>query len=126
MKLGRAAPAILLVMLLPGAAAGKPPAPDPDPWFGPDKQLHFALSTMITGAGYGTSALFTDQIAARVALGAGLGLTAGATKELLDLAGLGDPSWKDLAWDAMGTAVGVWIAITLDVATRSPRSAVVR
>ena len=112
----------LAVSLLSSTPARAPP-PDPDPWFGPDKALHFTLSTMIAGGGYGLSTLFTDRIAARLAFGAGLGITVGAGKELLDLTGLGDPSWRDFAWDVFGTAVGVGIAVTIDVATRSPVAA---
>ena len=90
--------------------------PAADPWFGPDKALHFALSGAIAGAGYGTTAVFSESIPTRIAFGAGLAVTAGAGKELLDLAGYGDPSWKDFAWDLAGTAVGVGIAFTFDVA----------
>src|SRR6185503_8848813 len=90
----------VLAVLAPGAASAKPP--DPDPWVGQDKALHVALSTMFAAEGYGISTVFTDRIAARVAFGAGLAITAGAAKELLDLAGLGHHSWKDFAWDVFG------------------------
>ena len=56
----------------------------------------------------------------------GLSLAVGASKELFDLAGFGDPSWKDLTWDVVGTAVGVGIAVTLDLAFRLPAPAPTR
>ena len=116
-----AAPLAALLLLAPATARATPP--DPDPWFGPDKALHFTLSSLIAGGGYGMTALASDHIATRVAFGAGLGLVVGAGKELWDLSGHGDPSWKDFTWDVLGTAVGVGIAITIDLATRSPERA---
>lgn len=111
---GAAALPVALMVLAPAEARAQGPAADP--WFGPDKALHFALSGAIAGAGYGTTAIFSESIPTRIAFGAGLAVTAGAGKELLDLAGYGDPSWKDFAWDLAGTAVGVGIAVTFDVA----------
>jgi len=116
-----AAPLAAMILLAPTGAHAAPP--DPDPWFGPDKALHFTLSSLIAGGGYGLSALADDHIATRVAFGAGLGVVVGAGKELWDLSGHGDPSWKDFTWDVIGTAVGVGIAITIDLATRSPERA---
>jgi putative lipoprotein len=101
------------------ALAGPPlPAPDPDPWFGRDKALHFTACAAISGAGYGVTALGTPDVRIRVAFSAGLGIVAGAGKELLDLAGFGDPSWKDFAWDVIGTIVGVGISLSVDAAAR--------
>jgi hypothetical protein len=39
---------------------------------------------------------------------------AGVAKELWDLSGRGDPSWKDLAWDGVGTAAGLVTAWCFD------------
>jgi putative lipoprotein len=114
----------LLTLAVPRAAAAAPP--DPDPWFGPDKALHFTLSALITSGGYGAGALFVQPLPARIAFGAGLGITVGATKELIDLAGFGDPSWKDFAWDVLGTAVGVGICVSIDVAVRGLHPAAAR
>ena len=120
-SLGIAALLAAVLLLAPTPALAAPP--DPDPWFGPDKALHFTLSSLIAGGGYGLTALADNHIATRVAFGAGLGITVGAAKELWDLSGHGDPSWKDFTWDVIGTAVGVGIAITIDLATRSPERA---
>lgn len=119
-----AAPLAAALLLAPVTARATPP--DPDPWFGPDKALHFTLSSLIAGGGYGLTAIVDNHIATRVAFGAGLGVVVGAGKELWDLSGHGDPSWKDFTWDVIGTVVGVGIAITIDLATRSPDRATTR
>lgn len=97
------------------SAAG---AQSSDDWFGRDKALHFAASAAIAGGAYAVGALWLDDTLPRALLGAGAGLAAGVGKELLDLAGYGDPSWRDLAWDVAGTGVGVLAAWALDVALR--------
>jgi putative lipoprotein len=106
----------------PPVVAPAPPAPaDPDPWLGRDKALHFAACATISGAAYGFGALVTPDVRLRVVFGAGAGILAGAGKELLDLAGLGDPSWRDFAWDVIGTVVGVGLAVALDASVRGLR-----
>ena len=39
-------------------------------------------------------------------------------KELADLGGYGDPSWKDLAWDGLGMVTGLAVAWGLDLLIR--------
>lgn len=103
---------LLLVLLLwAGSASAQV---DPDPWLAPDKALHFSFSAGLAGLGYGGAALMTDDRGVRLAVGAGVALTAGIAKELADLAGLGRPSWKDLAWDVAGTGVGLLVSWLLD------------
>lgn len=109
--------AVLVASSTPAHAQAKA---DPDPWFGPDKALHFSVSAAITGGSYGITSAFTDNLAARIAFGVGAGLLAGTGKELLDLAGLGTPSWKDFTWDVLGIAVGLGFAVTIDYAARGP------
>lgn len=108
-----------LLFLLPGVARAQS-VPDPDPWWGPDKALHLVFSSAIAGAGYGITAAFTDSRPVRLLVGGAAGLLAGTAKELLDLAGLGDPSWKDFTWDVIGTACGVLVAFLLDVFVITP------
>lgn len=103
--------ALFLLLLWAGHARAQV---DPDPWFAPDKALHFSFSAGLAGLGYGGAALMTEDRGLRVAVGAGLALSAGIAKELADLAGLGHPSWKDLAWDVAGTAVGLLVSWLLD------------
>lgn len=90
-----------------------------DAWLGPDKALHFSVSALLAGAGYAASVPFTERPAVRVGVGAGFALTLGVAKELYDLAGGGDPSWRDLTWDALGAGVGVLTAWLVDLAVRS-------
>ena len=101
-------------------ASGEAKAADRDPWWGPDKALHFGFSAGLAAGGYGVSTLWLDERWQRALAGAGFSLTLGAGKELYDLSGHGDPSWKDFTWDAIGTAVGVGVALLVDVAVSSP------
>lgn len=89
-----------------------------DDWLGTDKAVHFEISVAMTTGAYALSSLKLDGMPARAAIGAGFSLAVGAGKELWDLSGHGDPSWKDFAWDAIGTAVGLGLAITIDAITR--------
>jgi putative lipoprotein len=93
-------------------------ADDPDPWFGKDKALHFAASATIAAGGYTIGAAVFDARRDALLLGGGLAALAGVGKEALDLAGYGDPSWKDLAWDGIGTIAGLALAWGLDLAIR--------
>jgi putative lipoprotein len=88
--------------------------PDPDPWFGRDKALHFAASASIAVAAYGGTSLATDDRPTRVVVSASVALGAGILKELWDLSGHGDASWRDLTWDVVGTTTGVLFAYAID------------
>lgn len=103
-----------LLMLMPASAR----ADERDPWLGRDKALHFSASAVIAGGAYGGSALFTDDRATRAALGVGVGLAAGIAKEVYDMTGRGDPSWRDLTWDAIGVTMGVGVSLLIDWAIR--------
>jgi putative lipoprotein len=97
-------------------------AGDPDPWWGRDKALHFGASATIAAGSYGLGSLVLDGRAERALFGGGVALLAGVGKETLDLAGYGDPSWKDLAWDGIGTLVGVGLALSIDLAVGRSKS----
>jgi putative lipoprotein len=106
------------VLLFPATAR----AADPDPWFGQDKALHFGVSVGLAAGGYGVSAIVLNEKWQRALAGASFSLTLGAGKELYDLSGHGDPSWKDFTWDVVGTAVGIGIALLVDTAASSSTS----
>ena len=95
---------------------------DPDPWWGQDKALHFTVAGAIAGIGYGVGTEIFDHRWQCAVLGGGLAVTAGAGKELLDMTGFGDPSWKDFTWDVIGAAVGLGVAVAIDALVR-PRDA---
>ncbi len=116
MRIGPASAAWLVGFTLASPCWADPP--DPDPWFGRDKVLHFTVSGAIAAGGYGIGTTLFDGYAAPAALGAGLALTAGIGKEAMDAAGYGTPSWKDLTWDVAGTATGVGIALLVHLAVR--------
>jgi putative lipoprotein len=93
-------------------------ADDPDPWVSRDKALHFDVSAGIAAVGYGVSAgWLVDARWKALAIGGGLSLAAGATKELIDATGAfgGDPSWKDFTWDVIGAVAGLAIAWGVDL-----------
>jgi len=91
-----------------------PAARADDPWFGPDKGQHFAAGALVAFGAAEGAALFTGSARARLGFGASAALLAGAGKELFDFFGHGDPSWRDLAWDALGAAAGVLLAWVVD------------
>jgi putative lipoprotein len=94
--------------------AAAPARAEDDPWFGHDKALHFGASALIAAGGYAGAALATDDTRVRLAVGGGLALSAGVAKELWDLSGHGDASWRDLTWDVVGTATGLVVAAAID------------
>jgi putative lipoprotein len=108
----RAAALVLALMLIAGTSPAR--AQDADPWFGRDKALHFTATASIALAGYGGTALATDDRRLRGGVGVAVALAAGAGKEVWDAAGHGDPSARDLVWDVVGTATGVLLAWTID------------
>lgn len=93
-------------------------AADPDPWFGKDKALHFAATGTIAAGGYTIGAFLFDARGHALILGASLAFGVGIAKEALDLTGFGDPSWRDLAWDGIGTVAGVASAWAIDLLVR--------
>jgi putative lipoprotein len=99
---------------------------DTDPWFGQDKALHFAASATIAAVAYGGAALKTDDRPTRIAAAVTIALGAGVLKEVWDLTGHGDASWRDLTWDVVGTTTGVLFAYAIDwaiVRLRGPAAA---
>jgi putative lipoprotein len=109
--------AALVLVVLALLAARPARADDRDPWFGRDKALHFGASALLASGGYGATALVTDNRRVRLAVGGGFAFSLGVAKELWDLSGHGDPSWRDLTWDAVGTATGLAVAAAIDWAT---------
>jgi putative lipoprotein len=94
------------------------PAHAEDDWFGRDKALHFGVSAALASSGYALGTALFDRRWHAATFGGGLAVTAGAGKELVDLAGYGDPSWRDFTWDLVGTAVGLGVAYAVDLLVR--------
>lgn len=112
-------PAALAVALLAPAGAR---AQDADPWWGPDKALHFGLSAGLAAGFYGVGTLFLDAPWERALFGGGVALGLGVAKELWDLTGRGQASWRDLCWDLIGVATGLLFAVAVDLVVRATRS----
>jgi len=104
--------AVALVVLFASQSAAQ--AAEPDPWFGRDKAIHFSVSFALAGNSYADSSAFTKRTSIRVLSGVGVALSAGIAKELADRYDGGDASWRDLAWDAIGTATGTLVAWLVD------------
>lgn len=101
--------ALLLCAALPAVGHAQ------DDWWGQDKAKHYGVSAALTVGGHALSALWLEQPWQRGIAGASLGLGAGIAKELHDLAGYGDPSWKDLTWDLAGVVTGAGLALLVDI-----------
>lgn len=78
--------------------------PGGDGWFSADKAKHFFVSAFIQSASY--SLLRTTGLSHKVSLAgaSAMTLSLGVGKELRDKRDGGDPSLKDLTWDAAGMA----------------------
>src|SRR5437667_5464812 len=100
-----------LLVSLEATLAGPPVAradsANADPWFGRDKLLHFAASGSLAVVGYASASMLTENRPARIGAGAALAVGAGVAKELWDLDGHGDASWRDLSWDLIGATTGL-------------------
>jgi len=105
---------VALSLTLAPATARSQQADQPDPWFGRDKALHFAASASLAVVGYAGTSLATDSRPTRVVVGASFALGVGVLKEVWDLTGHGDASWRDLTWDVVGTTTGVLLAYAID------------
>jgi uncharacterized protein YfiM (DUF2279 family) len=101
-------------LALPAGAAfheGRPHVAAPnDPWFGPDKILHFGASFLLTVSGQymvETKMGLPEQRAWPVAAGTSLAL--GLFKELADSQRERNPlfSWRDMTANALGVGAGV-------------------
>jgi putative lipoprotein len=114
-RMRRALVATGVVLLLAGRPRALQAAPvDDDPWFGHDKALHFGASASLAAVGYAGASLATEHRPTRVVAAATFALSLGIAKELWDLSGHGDPSWRDLTWDVVGTTTGVLVAYAID------------
>lgn len=104
------------------ALRARPARAGDDPWFARDKALHAAAGAALGAGGYAASALVFETPRTRVASGLIVGLGAGAAKEWHDRGGRGTPSWRDFAWDGVGTAAGLSVAWLIDRTRRAHRS----
>lgn len=89
-----------------------------DPWTSRDKVIHYGVSAGIAAGGYVAGALVFDTRAHALVMGAGAATIAGVGKELVDLGGHGNASWKDLAWDGLGMITGLALAWGVDLLIR--------
>jgi putative lipoprotein len=105
----------LLALCIFAASSSRTSPASADSFWGQDKALHFGVSAGLAAGGYAASSLVWRRPWQRALAGATLSLSAGVAKELWDLGGRGDPSFKDLAWDGIGTGVGVALAAAVDV-----------
>jgi putative lipoprotein len=107
----RSVPGVALALLLVVRAA---PVAGRDLWLGPDKALHFGVSCGLAGVGFAVAAPLRRAPVARVGTVATLVMAAGIAKEMHDRTSGGDPSLRDLTWDAVGTATGLLVGWLVD------------
>lgn len=107
--------AALVVAVLSTLAPATAHAEDADPWLGKDKALHFTASAGLAVGSYAIARPLLHERPPSIFLAGGMAFGFGIAKESWDLAGHGDPSWKDLTWDAIGTTSGLLVALVLDV-----------
>lgn len=86
-----------------------------------DDRLHLGLSSLIAFGAYGVVALVDERDWVRVSVGGAVALAAGIAKELWDLSGRGDPSWRDFGFDVIGTGVGLLAGWLLGLLVRHVR-----
>jgi len=113
----RSVTSALLVSLTATLAApqiARADAPGADPWFGQDKLVHFAASGSLAIVGYAGASMLTEDRPLRIGAGAALAVSAGVAKELWDLDGHGDASWRDLSWDLLGAVTGLLVSVGVD------------
>jgi putative lipoprotein len=96
---------------LAGPSVAHADSANADPWFGQDKLKHFAASGSLAVVGYASTSMLTEDRSLRIGGGAALAVGAGVAKELWDLDGHGDASWRDLGWDFMGAATGLLVSV---------------
>ena len=89
-----------------------------DPWTSSDKFIHYGVSAGIAVTGYVAGAMIFDTRAHALATGAVVTTIAGVGKELSDLGGYGNASFKDLAWNGLGMVTGLAVAWGIDLLIR--------
>ena len=77
-----------------------------DPWFGPDKLKHFFVSAFVESASYGALRAARVNHHDAIVSAAGIAVSVGVAKELHDTRTGEGFSFRDLTWDAAGTAAG--------------------
>jgi uncharacterized protein YfiM (DUF2279 family) len=90
-----------------------PPAAARDGWLSADKLQHFFTSAFVQSISYGTLRGAGASHGAAIAGASVTTAAVGIGKELYDARHRGDPSVRDLAWDAAGAgAVSLLLART--------------
>ena len=97
---------------------GATPLHAQDDWFAEDKAKHFFASAGIAAGGFAVGATLFDCKVPGALLGGGLSLSAGIVKEWMDSRGNGQASWKDMAWNLAGIAVGLGVMWKVDDSDR--------
>lgn len=95
-----------LLLLFFGVSFGGPPDAPPDPWFGRDKAKHAIASAVVQMGSHAVLRANGRDYRAASWGAAAVTATVGVGKELWDRGHGGDPSWRDLAADAVGGGAG--------------------
>ena len=98
-------------VLLVFSLGGSPRLPAGDAWFGEDKLKHFFTSAFVQSLGYGTLRAVGASHAVALTGASIATATVGIGKEVWDAHGHGDPSAKDLTWDALGAGAATLLLV---------------
>lgn len=86
-----------------------------------DEKLHLSISTGLGLGGYGAMTAVDEREGVRIAGAIAFSMGLGLAKEIWDLATDGHFSGRDLAWDALGTAIGVFVGWLIGACVRRIR-----
>ena len=85
------------------------------PFWADDAAGHLVISAGLAGGGYAIAAAYvTESRPLRALIGAGASLLISNAKEVVDLVGPGVADWRDVAWNAIGAAVGTVVSLAID------------
>ena len=76
--------------------------------------MHYSVSFMLAADVYTVASAHTESPAWRALWGSAFSLSAGLAKEVLDESNGRRFSWRDLTWDALGTATGTTVVWLID------------
>ena len=104
---------VLVFSFVLAARVSAQPQPS-DRWWARDKAMHCSVSVMLAADAYTVASAFTESPLYRALWGSTVSMSFGLAKEWHDQSIGRSLSWRDLTWDALGTATGTTVAWLID------------